>query len=669
MEASKRRDIADGSEYDHLFPKAENKDHSVKKEASVSDTVRLIQQKVPETKWHTARIAPLLKGRNLNETCSNIWHFVYQHIQYKPDKQGVEQVRSPRRTWFERVKGVDCDCYSEFISSILFNLGIPHKLRIAMYTPDRGWQHIYPIVPINERLDTPLEDHSQYIVIDCVKDDYDAEQPYLECKDYNMELQYLDGLEGSDEDQSEDEEFDEIPGFIGSVDAMDLVANDREELGNLFKNIGKAFNKAVQTVKKDVNKVTQTVKKDVTQVAKTVATGVKKVGTVVKEGVHVLNRFVNPASVVLRNGFLLAMKENLMNASGRIKYAYLTDEQANKMGINMGRLRNLRSVRDKVENIYYTMGGEKNVLKKAILEGRGNKGHAVPLSGLEGLGEVYADMQEYQIMNPGVNGFGELGEPISLAAAAATMTALVAAIKACGNLFKGGTKDAKDFESEAPDPDNPSSAADNAALTNGGTTDSSPTLDFNNLTQGQTLTMASGAGLNVPSLNLPQNANLNFSNNPVMASGGGNGASFNTDTPQDYNYSDTPGGASNAATYPAGADSGSNLPSLSVPQANAPVSSAIQTAPKIGGALTTPDPNQKQGLMLWVRNNPYAAMGIGAAAIVSGVAVFEHFHNAKPASKAGLSGLPKKSKKAKKKAKKDKRAKKANRVSSIPLSK
>jgi hypothetical protein len=660
MEASKHRTLADGREFDHLFPKPEHTDNSVKTDASVRDTVKLIKEKVPETKWHTAKIAPLLKGRDLNETCSNIWHFVYQHIQYKPDKTGFEQVRSPRRTWFERVKGVDCDCYSEFISTVLCNLGIPHKLRIAMYTPERGWQHIYPIVPINGRLDTPMEDHSQYIVIDCVKDDYNAEQPYLEYKDYNMELQFLDGVDGDEDDDGTMNENYDLPELSGSIDMQDMAGSDREELGNLFKNIGKSFNKVVKQVKHsvDVNaaNLKHSAEVNAANAKKAVKEGVKKVGTAVKEGVHVLNRFVNPSSVVLRNGFLLAMKENLMNASGRIKYAYLTDEQAVKMGIDLGRLKNLRSVRDKVENIYYTMGGEKSVLKKAILEGRGNKGHAVPLSGLEGLGEVYADMQEYQIMNPSVHGVGELGEPISIAAALATITALVAAIKSCGNLFKGGTKQASDFNSENPDPDDPSSAADNAALTNG-SSDATADIDLTKLGQGLTLPGSATAPLNMPNFNqmMPGIPGLSnkpvMTSSPVMTSGGGNGASDNSDTSQDSTYSDTPGGATDTVTTQARPDSGSNLPSLYVPQSPAPVSSAIQKANAILPANTNPP---KETFTQWISDHKTVVVvtGIGVAA-VAGFLIYEHEHaNAAKATKA-LSGLPtsKRDKKKEKKAK------------------
>src|SRR3954470_21471033 len=132
MESRKRR-IRDGKEFDRLFPPPSLEDRTEKKQADVEDTMALIQRTVPKALWHTQKIAQKLKGRTLEETCSNIWHFVYEHIQYKRDDEGVEQVRSPRRTWWERKTGVDCDCYTEFISSVLLSLNIPHLARITKY--------------------------------------------------------------------------------------------------------------------------------------------------------------------------------------------------------------------------------------------------------------------------------------------------------------------------------------------------------------------------------------------------------------------------------------------------------------------------------------------------------------------------------------------------------
>jgi hypothetical protein len=438
MEARSQREVKDGSEYDSFFPPPDANDITVKKSADVEDTLSLMQKTVPQTLWQTKKIARKLKGKTLDETCSNIWHFVYDHIKYKKDKEGVEQVRSPRRTWSERHSGVDCDCYTQFISSILLNLDIPHKVRITKY-PKRApevprWQHIYPIVPVDGDTDKSMTNRDNYIVIDCVKGEYDSEQPFLESKDYNMRLDYLDGIdqEGEQDVQNELELMGEDFSEPENTDIADLssIYDSDEEMGNIFKKIGKA---------------------------------VKKVGDKVGQGVRFLNRYTNPATILLRNGFLLAMKTNLMNVGGRLRYAYLTDAQAKAMGINPDTLSKLRKVKDRAETVYWQAGGKKENLKKAILKGKGNKNKKVPVSGLDGLDDVYADADEYNIIHNDVNGLGELGIVAATAVAAATsaVAAIAGALKQVKGLFNKGGKEEQSFQSET---DNAGSASDASTI-------------------------------------------------------------------------------------------------------------------------------------------------------------------------------------------------------------
>nr|MDQ3073831.1 hypothetical protein [Bacteroidota bacterium] len=274
MEAAIHRAIRSGHEYDHLFQKATGRDIRIKNDAGVEDTLQLIQSTVPKTLWQTEKIAQELRGRTLESTCRNIWNFVYTHIRYRKDKAGTEQVRSPRRTWQDRAHGVDCDCYTEFISSILMNLGIAHKGRITIYDYAQGYQHIYPIVPKHGKLNTKMENRDEYIVIDCVKDAFDDEEPFIEFKDYNMKLEYLDG-------------FGHVPSYPEDMDVREFSELNDEAVGEIKPGAAKILN-------------------------------------VANAGVRIVNRYVNPATVLLRNGFLGAMKINLLKVAEKIRFAYLT---------------------------------------------------------------------------------------------------------------------------------------------------------------------------------------------------------------------------------------------------------------------------------------------------------------------------------------------------------
>jgi hypothetical protein len=147
MEATQKRRIRSGDDVDHLFPKPIGKDELIKKGATVEDTVEFIPEVVEKTLSDTQKIAQELQGKTLFDTCKNIWHFVYGYIAYEKDEKGKEQIRRPARSWANRVRGVDCDDYSVFISSVLTNLGIPHSLRVTKYWWTEGkYSHIYPIV-------------------------------------------------------------------------------------------------------------------------------------------------------------------------------------------------------------------------------------------------------------------------------------------------------------------------------------------------------------------------------------------------------------------------------------------------------------------------------------------------------------------------------------------
>src|SRR5690348_5186271 len=97
-EASRLRNLKSGAEYDHLFETAPGKVYTIKTNAGLQDTVEFIPKVVQQTLYQTKGIASELKQGSVYETCKSIWQFVYQHIQYRKDKQGYEQIRSPRRT-------------------------------------------------------------------------------------------------------------------------------------------------------------------------------------------------------------------------------------------------------------------------------------------------------------------------------------------------------------------------------------------------------------------------------------------------------------------------------------------------------------------------------------------------------------------------------------------
>lgn len=391
MEANIKRHIKSGAEFNHLFPKPIGEEVEIKRDADVSATVAFIPQVVLETLHDTNQIAKILKGKTLDETCSNIWHFVYNHIQYAKDKDGVEQIRRPARAWYDRTRGVDCDCYTVFISSILTNLEIPHTYRITKYKNRSYFQHIYPIVPIK---------NGEHITIDCVVNDYNYEEPYTEKKDTAMKLHYLNGIEN--------EQNNQLMITEENVDTLDLMGTDDD-----FDGIGKI--------------------------------NFKKIKEGAKKALHVVNR-LNPATGLLRVGVLASMKLNLMKIAGRIRYAYLTEEQIKAKGLDVEKYHKLKKILTKLEDVFYSGGGKKENLKKAILTGKGNKDHEVSGLGMVADTTFYDENTPLNVLLSGiydeesVEGLEGLGVVTSAAVAAASsaMAIIAGLIKQIGGMKKGG---------------------------------------------------------------------------------------------------------------------------------------------------------------------------------------------------------------------------------------
>lgn len=224
-----------------------------------------------------------------------------------------------------------------------------------------------------------------------------------------MELHRLDGFETSgidnvdiqdvdfeimDDEEITDDQIAALEG-LGYVHGPDIVNEILDEDGNVvmyadqdenlyvvdglgelgfLRKIGRGLRNASRFVRR---KVVRPVSRGVKRAAR--FTGRK----VLKPALKTFNRFVNPATILLRNGFLLAMKINLMNVAGRLRYGYLSTTEARRRGASMSGFSRLKSAVSRAEKIYEGAGGKRSNLKRAILTGKGNRDRSVPLSGPE----------------------------------------------------------------------------------------------------------------------------------------------------------------------------------------------------------------------------------------------------------------------------------------------
>lgn len=415
MEAKSHIELMSIAPYRHLFPAASVIDHTVKKGASVSDTVTFIPQVVQKTTWQVQKfVAQELKGLPLYEACNKLWQFVKYHIKYEKDERGSEQVRSPRRLIHD-LKG-DCDCFTTFVDTCLHALGVTGIInRITKYKAAH-FQHIYPVVP---------DGKGGYIIMDCVVDTFNYEEPYSEKKDFKMDLQFLDGID------DQDDSGQSIQKNYGYSDLMG-------DLGKILKRRNEEKARGAITNRQPI------LKRPNTQQNRTAAqVPVKTKSPQAAKALKTVNKVnkVNPATVLLRAGILASMKLNVLKVAERLKWGYASRELAQAKGMDMSKYDRLKELLAKTEKIFYAAGGQPENLRKAIVTGNGNRNHEV--AGVNDDTELSAMLEgiyndEFVNGMEGFEGFGELGEPTtaaSLAAASTTMGTLAALLKAIGELF------------------------------------------------------------------------------------------------------------------------------------------------------------------------------------------------------------------------------------------
>ena len=264
-----------------------------------------------------------------------------------------------------------------------------------------------------------------------------------------MELHRLDGFDATGLDNLDIQDNNTPYGF-GMVDSPEIAYEilddqgnvvlyaDLEEniyvvdgLGGFFKKIGKGLKKFAKKVVKPV--------------------------------VKTFNRFLNPATILLRNGFLLAMKINMFKVAEKLRFGYLSETEARKRGGDMGKFAKMRKAIEKAEKIYEMAGGKPRNLKKAILGGKGNKDKAVPLSG-HALGNPFEDQEPTVFNDPfekfvvesdpdmveafvqdqiQVEGLGAVATSASIAAATSAVAGVAALVGKIGNIF-GKAKEIKE---------------------------------------------------------------------------------------------------------------------------------------------------------------------------------------------------------------------------------
>ena len=438
-----KRSKASCQSFYRYFSKPTGKTVTIDDNASTYDTMRFLSEIAPKDAKKIKRYAKHLRDMELPliDLCKVIWNDLFGCVAYEYDELGYEQVRSPERLVADAVG--DCDCYTRFLNAVFYALGHPVLSRKADYGTGWQHVYIVVPKVASGFFDPkkPMKDlmgRDQYIVIDPVAEFFDTEKSYYRKFDSMAVLQSLEGYDthrkysnrlpdlamaksrnidaylpkverylpesplkadrktphnnlfviGSRPTNTElfNLHCSQIP--VGLMVEFRSGLNGYDELG-FFKKIGNAIKKGVDKIGdtaagKVFKDARDGVRDTVDKIGDTAAGRLfRKVRDHVRDTASIvvkfMNRHFNPAAIILRNGFLMGMKLNIMNVSEKLRFAYLSDAQLKQMGFTDSNIGKLRSGRKRAEKIFEGAGGKSGNLKNAIVNGKGNKDGRVNL--------------------------------------------------------------------------------------------------------------------------------------------------------------------------------------------------------------------------------------------------------------------------------------------------
>lgn len=126
--------------YDHLIDKAKNKTISYG-DGDLDLSKELIKLAISENTNAVKGLAAHLKAATVIQSAFNVWHWIRENIYYVYDTYGIEEIRSPQRSYTER-RG-DCDCFTVFSCCLFRAMGLDCEAHIVTFYNKPCPSHIY----------------------------------------------------------------------------------------------------------------------------------------------------------------------------------------------------------------------------------------------------------------------------------------------------------------------------------------------------------------------------------------------------------------------------------------------------------------------------------------------------------------------------------------------
>ncbi len=369
------------------------------------DTINYIKKAINNHSCEVKELAKVLQGDNIAQTVFNIWHFLRPRnlggqVNYHLDTPGVEEIRTPARSWEDRFNGIDCEDLAIFAGSILKNLNIGFNLRIVGFFGGPGYQHIFVAVPT---------EHGQMILDPVMKMKFNELPKNITS---NMEISYMSGIAGindpvmqaiekiAQKDLSGLGDLDDSKQIVETAKNIERLAKIKEAQAMLFfasiddqytNNLGKfSFHGLWDKLKDKANNLVKKIKNVNTNIRHKASDLWHKATSTVKKGWDYYKKY---GFAPIRGAFLLLLRVNFFSLAKKLYVGYIETQDAKRYNLNLAEYNKAKSARIKFENFWKSMGGNIDALKKAVTEGRAKKKFEKKLTqtGIHGLGAVGVD--------------------------------------------------------------------------------------------------------------------------------------------------------------------------------------------------------------------------------------------------------------------------------------
>lgn len=403
--------------YDDLITKGDNTTKLIARNGGLKVTIDTVKDAIKKYSYQVQNLAKHLSSYDRMQADYNVWHWVKTNILYSLDDPHTEQIRTPYASYRDGFigktryraaiapRGVDCEDYTILVCSLLHCMGINAIPNIVAFNGRLNYQHIFPmegnvvlddVMPSFNTLPQNITKQMQVSLLNGIPETpiygFGAIQPPDNITKKLMDQQtlllkriaqgdnnpvYLKELRkirfaillnGSEEREDilkhladvEDITPDGHYVFKSNV-VLDEGDDDWEDTYEL-DDLGKIrFGKFLKNIKNKVGGALRSAAQGVASAARSAGNFIKKVGgDLLKLGL-----------AIPRAGVLLALKMNLARIASKMKYGYLSMDEAIRRRFDLGEWKKLTNSVRRNENLFQTLGGKKEDFKTAILKGGG----------------------------------------------------------------------------------------------------------------------------------------------------------------------------------------------------------------------------------------------------------------------------------------------------------